>query len=195
MPTEEREQKIKKVVNSRQDAIVILEDIYDPHNAMAVMRTCDAFGIQEIHLIFEKGKEFDPREIGKSSSSSSNKWLDFHFYDSTENCLKDLKAKGYEIYATALEKKSEKLTDIKFEAKKIAFIFGNEKRGLSEKAIELADKTIEIPMVGMVQSLNLSVTAAICIYELYSQRLSSDYSEYQLSQNARNQLLESFLER
>lgn len=164
-----REEKIKKVIEQRQKGIVILEDIHDPHNAAAVWRSADAFGIQKIYLIFEKEKAFNPKKIGKASSASANKWLDFEIFTSTEECLKKVKSEGYTVYATVLDREAETIYKTDF-PENPAIMFGNEHRGLSEEAINLADKKIYVPMRGMVQSLNLSVTAGICLYELTRQR-------------------------
>lgn len=161
---EERKEKIEKMERERQKAIVILEDIHDPHNAAAVWRSCDAFGIGTVYLIFNKEKKFNPKNVGKASSSSANKWLDFKIFYSSEECLREIKNKGYKIYATLLDKEAGSIYKTKF-TEKTAIMFGNEHAGLSEAAIKLADKKIYIPMRGMVQSLNLSVTAGICLFE------------------------------
>lgn len=167
---ETREEKIKRVIDNRQEGIIVLEDIHDPHNAAAVWRTADAFGFQKIYLIFEKEKEFDPNFIGKKSSSSANKWLNFKIFKSTRECFEELKKEGFKTYATVLDKEAKGLTEINLKEKKIAMVFGNEHRGLSEEAVKLADEKIYIPMKGMVQSLNLSVTAAIVMFEANRQR-------------------------
>ena len=195
MRSPERIAKTKRVAENRQQGAIILEDIYDPHNAQAVFRTCDAFGFQNIHLIFEKGTRFDPRAIGKSTSSSANKWVDFHTYDSTEECLEKLKADGYEILATVLADDSEGLFDAKFSNPKTALMLGNEKRGLSEKAVKLADRKIIIPMSGMIQSLNLSVTAAICMYEITRQRHELGMEDFLISSEQQHALHEELLTR
>jgi tRNA (guanosine-2'-O-)-methyltransferase len=174
MATEKRLDKIENIVkNRRKDIVVVLEDIYDPHNAQAVFRSCDAFGIQNIYIIFENQKPFDPRSIGKSISTSSNKWLDFFIYYSTKKCLNYLKQKGYTIIATSLDKGTDVLFGHKFQEKKIALIFGNEHAGLSRRALDVADKKLMIPMQGMVQSFNLSVSAGIFLFEVTRQKQKS----------------------
>lgn len=180
-------QKIRTSASRRQEGIVVLEDIYDPHNAAAVLRSCEAFGIQKVYFIqhhflkvksgagfiFEKGKKFNPKKIGKATSSSANKWLDFEVFDSTKKCFKKLKRQGYSIVATVLDDKAKSIFRTKFTKPKIALCIGNEHAGLSAEAIELSDQRIYIPMRGFVQSLNLSVTAAICLFELSRQRQES----------------------
>lgn len=194
MPTKERLAKLKKAVETRQkDLVVVLEDIHDPHNAAAVFRTCDALGIQNVYLIFEEEKSFNPRRVGKVSSASANKWLDFYTYHSTAGCLKDLKKKGYQIFATALAPGAQSIFKTDFKNQKVALLLGNEHRGLSAQALELADKKIILPMRGMVQSLNLSVTAAIFLYEAVRQRQSQ--SNRFLSKKESQKLLKDFIRR
>ena len=168
--TPQREEKLKKVLASRQQGVVVLEDIHDPHNAAAIFRTCDAFGIQKVCLIFEQEKRFNPRRAGSLSSASANKWLDFEIFTSTKRCLNTLKRRGYHIIATALDEKAKPFRKAKFIKPKTALLFGNEHRGLSIEAIRLAHETVYISMKGLVQSLNLSVTAAICLAEMERQR-------------------------
>ena len=166
---QEREQKIAALKKNKNELVVILEDIHDPHNAAAVWRSSDAFGVKKICLIFKEEKKFNPKTVGKTSSSSANKWLDFEIFDTTEECLKKIKSEGYKIYATILDKKSKSIFGTKFN-KKTAIMFGNEHRGLSIEAVKLADEKVYIPMRGMVQSLNLSVTAGICLFEYNRQK-------------------------
>jgi tRNA (guanosine-2'-O-)-methyltransferase len=195
MPTSARQRKIAEVVSSRQEGIVVLEDIHDPHNAEAVFRSCEAFGFQQVYLIFEQEERFNPKKIGKATSSSANKWLDFSLYNSTEACLRGLKKEGYQIIATVLDEKAENLFSTQIKESKIALLLGNEHRGLSEKALSLADRRIIIPMRGMVQSLNLSVTAAIFLYEITRQRLAYGMENYLLPSERQHQLEKDFLRR
>ena len=186
---EKRLAKIKQVVSKRQNLIVVLEDIHDPHNAQAVIRSCDAFGVQNVYFIFDQEKRFNAKKIGKSSSSSANKWLDFKFFDKTEDCFRDLKNQGYKIFATALSEQAQSIYDFDFSAtQKIALVLGNEHRGLSEFAVQHADQTLMIPMFGMVQSLNLSVTAALFIYEITKQRLEAGYTSYVFNDHEKQSL-------
>lgn len=166
---------------------MVLEDVHDPHNAAAVLRTCDAFGIQKVCFIFEQEKRYSPKRVGRTTSSSASKWLDFAVYTSTRECFRDLHRQGFEIYATALSGKSHSLYKTRFKKPKVALCFGNEHRGLSETAIKLSDRVLHIPMEGFVQSLNLSVTAAICLYELARQRQAKK-TTYLLPKRAQAQL-------
>lgn len=174
MISQRRLKRIREVVGLRQrDFVVVLEDIHDPHNAAAVLRTCEAFGIASVYFIFQQEKSYNPKKVGKSSSASANKWLDIRVFRSTAECLRGLKRAGYVFFATALQARAQSIFQADFARKKIALLFGNEHRGLSQAALQGSDKILKIPMRGMVQSLNLSVTAAICVYEVTRQRLAS----------------------
>ena len=169
--TPERESRITAVAGARQAGfVVVLEDIHDPHNAAAIMRTCDAFGIQHLGLVFEKEKPFNPRQVGKVSSSSANRWLSFKKFGSSKECLDELKAEEFIILATTLHggAKDPYTTDLAFE--KVALVIGNEHRGVSDVFIEGADMLLTLPMHGFVESLNVSVAAALCIAEIRRQR-------------------------
>ncbi|MFA6518156.1 MAG: RNA methyltransferase [Candidatus Shapirobacteria bacterium] len=185
---ENRQEKIERVIGNRREGVVVLEDIHDPHNAAAVWRSCDAFGWQKVYLIFDKEIPFNPKKVGKASSSSANKWLTFKIFKSTKECFEELKKDGFEIYATVLDEGSKGLWETKFRNKKTAIALGNEHRGLSETAVKLADRKIYIPMRGMVQSLNLSVTAGIVLAEAERQR-NSDPRSWMLDLREKEELL------
>jgi len=197
MPTPERLEKVTRAVNERRKGIILLEDIHDKHNVEAVFRSCDAFGIQMIYIIFDKERPFDPRLVGRNSSSSANKWIDFKIFTKTEDAYAELKAEGYKIYATALSSNAESIYDADLiSSDKVAFALGNENRGLSEYAVKAADHCIIIPMLGMIQSLNLSVTASICMFELNRQRLASKrLADFLLAEPERSSLIQDFLSR
>lgn len=188
MISEHRLNRIKQVATSRQQGVVVLEDLHDPHNAAAVLRTCDAFGVQKVCFIFEKQERYNPKKVGKSTSSSANKWLDFEVFTSTEDCFKKLKKQGYTIVGTVLDEKAKSIIKTKFTNPKTALVFGNEHIGLSQYAIENSDSHIYIPMQGFVQSLNLSVTAAILMYEVFRQRVR-DTKNYLLSKKEQGELI------
>lgn len=194
--SKKRLQKIETVARNRQkDFVVVLEDIYDPHNAGAIIRTCDGLGIQKVYFIFDEVNPYNPRKVGKVSSSSANKWLEFKVFKSAKRCLNKLKRDGYEIYATVLDEEAENLNKTDFlKSKKLAILVGNESRGLSKKAIDLADKKIYIPMRGMVQSFNVSVTAAIFLYEVTRQRMDKP-KKYLLPPKEREKLVRDFIKR
>ena len=166
-----RQQKLQQVASQRQAGfIVVLEDIHDPHNAAAILRTCDAFGVQDVWFIFNKEKAYNPKRVGKSSSSSANKWLTFRIFKSVAECKAALKRLKYESVGTVLRPGAEDFTKVKLTTKRIALWVGNEHAGLSEQAIEACDRLLMLPMRGFVESLNVSVMTAICIYEVTRQR-------------------------
>jgi tRNA (guanosine-2'-O-)-methyltransferase len=194
MPTPERTEKIQRAAHGRQQGVVVIEDPYDPHNGLAVVRSCEAFGIQRVCFIFREEAKFNPKRLGKSTSSSANKWLDFSLYDSTQTCLNELKADGYEIVATVLDETAESLYTARLEQPKTAILLGNEHRGLSPEAVALADRKLYVPMQGFVQSLNLSVTASIVLYELTRQRMERGMEPYLLPEGERHALAKRFAE-
>lgn len=167
--TEKRLNKFRKVTGQRQKYLtVILENIHDAHNVSAVLRTADSVGIDKIYLVYNQ--ETFPR-ISRISSASAKKWIEVVKFKSVKDCYTDLKKDRYNIYSTGMGtgKKSYSLYELDL-TKRVALVFGNEHRGLSEEAVNLSDKNFLIPMKGMVQSLNVSVSAAVCLYEALRQR-------------------------
>jgi len=176
--TEKRTNKIISVINARQKSLhVVLENIHDPHNVSAIFRTCDSVGVGKVSLVYNK-EEF-PR-IGKKSSASAYKWVEKEKYKSVRDCYSSLKENGFNIFVSSISSESKSIYDLDL-SQKAAIVFGNEHRGVSKEAEELADEKFIIPMYGMVQSLNVSVAAAITLYEALRQRLIKamfDKSEY-----------------
>ena len=166
--TEAREQKLKSVLSKRQpDLTVVIENVHDPHNVSAILRSADAVGVKEIQLIYTVEKF--PR-LGKKSSASATKWVERRKFGSIKECYDQLHKEGFKIYATHLSTNSKSLYDLNL-TKKVALVFGNEHHGVSDEAAELADGNFLIPMVGMIQSLNVSVACAVTLYEAMRQRL------------------------
>ncbi|MEK7623110.1 MAG: RNA methyltransferase [Patescibacteria group bacterium] len=195
MTVDARREKIERVVQNRQrGVVVVLEDIHDPHNVAAILRTCDAFGFQQIVCVYEKEEYVNPKRVGKSSSSSANKWLDFTIYRSSAECASALKKAGYRLFVTMLDATAQSLYDTDMTTEPIALVFGNEHRGVSDVMCQASDVKLYIPMRGMVQSLNVSVTAAICLSELSRQRGASK-KDYSLPKKEREKLAEDFLKR
>lgn len=195
MVTERRRAKVNEVVAQRQRGVIVLEDVADPHNAAAVLRTSEALGFQKVCYVFEANEPYNPRRIGKESSGSANKWLDFAIYRSTAACLADLKAAGHETIATVADGDAESILEADLATPHIALMFGNEHRGLSETAVGMADRHLTIPLRGMVRSLNLSVAAAICLFEITRQRCRSGPDAFRLPDDERAALAEAFLDR
>ncbi|MBI4032387.1 RNA methyltransferase [Candidatus Berkelbacteria bacterium] len=191
----ERRQKIERVASQRQAGLtLVLEDIHDPHNAAAILRTADAFGIQTVHFVFNQEAPYNPRRVGKSSSSSANLWLDFVRHASIDDCVAALKADGDQLVATALTDKAMDLYTADLSAERIAILLGNEHAGLSPRALELADTVVQLPMRGFVQSLNVSVTAALVIAEVTRQR-RPNMERYLLNKAEQTALVSAWLER
>jgi tRNA (guanosine-2'-O-)-methyltransferase len=156
----ERKTRIDEVVANRTRTLtVVMEAFGDPQNVNAVLRTCEAFGVQEVHAIEGPMKPWDRN---KKITQNADKWLDVRRWRSTRDCLAHLEADGFAIYATYLDARAQPLGTLPF-AGKVALVFGNEHRGVSPDALALADATYAIPMRGFVQSLNVSVAAAISI--------------------------------
>ena len=188
-------QRYREVAAQRQQGVVVLEDIHDPHNAEAVFRSCDAFGFQRVCLVFDQEEPFDPRAVGKLTSSSANKWLDFDVYSSVRACIEELHGDGYEVVATVAAGEAEAIFEADLAAPRIAVMLGNENRGLSPEAVALADRRVTIPMTGMVRSLNLSVTAALLLYEVTRQRRRAGFEPYLLPPHERESLRQSLGQR
>ena len=172
--TEKRKNLFRQILKNRtRHFTVVLEDIYQQHNSSAVIRSCEIFGIQDVHVIENKYIS----NVSKNIAKGSQKWLSFHNYKKETNntiaCLNSLKGKGYQLIATSPHHNSCLLHDFDI-TKKSAFIFGVEKTGVSKEVIKNADGILKIPMAGFTESLNISVAAAIILGNLtYKLRTSS----------------------
>src|SRR6185312_9529066 len=166
--TPERQQRLTQVLDKRQnDLTVVLENVFDPHNISAVMRTADAVGIQEISVL---NSRIGPhKKWGAKSSSSAAKWLTIKQYSDPAACFTELRRKYDLILTTHLSTEAISLYEIDF-TKSIALVFGNEHDGVSEEIREMADGNFIIPQVGIIRSLNISVACAITLYEAFRQK-------------------------
>jgi len=166
--TEKRKNKIISVISSQQHSLrMVLENIHDPHNVSAIFRTCDAAGVPKVSLLYN----IEPfPKIGKKSSASAFKWVEKDKYTEAKTCFDELHKQGYKIYVSAINEDAKSLYKLDL-TQKVAIVLGNEHRGISDEAAELADEKFQIPMFGMVQSLNVSVAAAIILYEAVRQRI------------------------
>jgi tRNA (guanosine-2'-O-)-methyltransferase len=165
---EVRREKLQQVLNKRQFNItVVMENVHDPHNISAVMRTCDAVGIQDIYILNTKIPEH--KKFGAKSSSSAAKWLTIHTFSDTSACITALRKKYNKIYTTHLTDNATQLYNLDL-TDSIALVFGNEHAGVSDEIRSLADGNFIIPQVGIIQSLNISVACAVTIYEAYRQK-------------------------
>ncbi len=192
--TTSRIEKIKRVLSNRtSDITVVLENVNDPHNLSAVLRSCDAIGILRVHLLYY-GKQPIPK-ISETSSASAAKWIYTEFHDSVKKCFELLRSEGKKIYTTNMSQPAVSLYELDL-TKPVAFVFGNEHDGVSDEAFEFSDCNFLIPQVGMIQCLNISVAAAVTLYEAFRQRIEAGfYSEQQLDDERINRLMNEWLEK
>jgi tRNA (guanosine-2'-O-)-methyltransferase len=174
--TPERRHKLLNVLHKRQNNLtVVLENVFDPHNVSAVMRTCDSIGIQDIYIL--NNRIAPHKKWGFRSSSSAYKWLTVHQFTDVEACMQQLRNNYSKIFTTFLGPGSIGLYDIDF-TESIALVFGNEHFGVSEEIRAQADGNFVIPQQGIIQSLNISVACAVTIYEAYRQKsLAGHYTQ------------------
>ena len=171
--TPERYQRLDGVLNKRQfNLTVVLENVMDPHNISAVMRTCDAVGIQEIFVL----NTVIPRhkKWGSKSSSSAAKWLTIHQFNDLDLCVNTLRQRYKKLYSTHLGKESKDLYEMNL-TEDLALIFGNEHAGVSEELNARMDGNFIIPQMGIIQSLNISVACAVTIYEALRQKRNAGH--------------------
>ena len=166
--TPERSERLNSVLKKRQpDLTVVLENVFDPHNISAVMRTCDAVGIQDIYILNNKIPPH--RKWGDKSSSSAAKWLTIYQFTDAAECFAALRKIYKKIYTTHLSNDAVGLYDLNL-TEPVALVFGNEHSGVSEEIIALADGNFIIPQVGIIKSLNISVACAVSLYEAFRQK-------------------------
>lgn len=185
--TPERKFRIEHVLSHRQnDLTVVLENVFDPHNISAVMRSCDAVGIQEIYVLNTKIPRHE--KWGSRSSSSAAKWLTIHQYEDAQECFAHLRQRYSRILTTHLSSDAVSLYQLDL-TQSIALVFGNEHAGVSEEIRDLADGNFIIPQVGMIQSLNISVACAISVYEAFRQKTNAGhYIQQKLSSSEHQDL-------
>jgi len=177
--TPERNDRLNAVLNKRQpDLTVVLENVFDPHNISAVMRTADAVGIQDIYILNDKIPPH--KKWGAKSSSSAAKWLSVHQFTDADECFEALRKRFDKIYTTHLSSDAVSLHELDLTTS-VALIFGNEHSGVSEGIIAKADGNFIIPQVGIIKSLNISVACAVSLYEAYRQKNNAGhYDEIKL---------------
>ncbi len=179
--TEHKRALMEKVLAQRTNFVtVVLEDIYQPHNASAVVRSADCFGIQQVHIIEGRNKyNANPQVL-----RGSGKWVDIVKHSGTENntatCFEALKEKGYQLVGTTPHKEGIDLPGFTVD-RPVALVFGTEETGLSDYAMEHVDSYLRIPMYGFTESFNLSVSAAICLYQIMT-NLQASSTHYRLSE-------------
>ena len=193
--SDKRRTLFHKVLDDRtRHFTVAIEDIYQPHNASAVVRSCEIFGIQDVHVIQNKYKFYASNQVAKGAQ----KWLNFNLFKEKETnntlaCINDLRSKGYKIIATTPHNESCLLQDFDI-SQKSAFFFGVEKEGLSKDVMENADGFLKIPMVGFTESLNISVATAIILQSMNEKLKKSDVN-WQLTETEKNELYLEWLQK
>lgn len=174
--TDRRKDLFEKVIANRTNFFTVAtQDVYQLHNTSAVIRSCDVFGIQNIHVV----EEVNLKKIDREIAMGAQKWVDINRYTSTANCIGRLREKGFRIVATSPHK-GTMLQDFDI-SKPAALFFGTETKGLSEEVMEEADEFLQIPMVGFTESLNISVSAAIILQDITA-RLRRSSLNWQLSE-------------
>lgn len=189
--TPERREKLLMVLSKRQpDLTVVLENVFDPHNISAVMRTCDAVGIQEVFILNTKIPRH--KKWGAKSSSSAAKWLTVHQFENTAECFSSLRKRYSRILTTHLSSDAIGLHEINM-TEPIALVFGNEHSGVSDEIRALADGNFIIPQVGIIQSLNISVACAVTLYEAFRQKnLAGHYNRDNMDHVMKQELLKEW---
>lgn len=187
--SEQRRTKFETNVRNRTRYITIaVEDIFQAHNASAVLRSAECFGIQDVHIIENRNRYRPSADV----AMGAEKWLSLHHYNQNENntlaCIQNLRQKGYRIVATTPHEKDQLVEDLSIEQGPIALFFGTEIEGISDLVRENADEFVKIPMYGFTESFNISVSAAICLYELKKRLLKSSVN-WQLHSSEIEELL------
>jgi len=180
---------LQRVLDKRQDDLtVIFENVNDPHNIAAVLRTCDAVGISEVYVL--NTRENKHKRFSRTASSSANKWIKVHSFSEVKSCFEAVRLKYPTIYSTHLGEDSKDLYDLNLTAP-TALVFGNEKDGVSADCLPYCDGNFIIPQVGMIESLNISVACAVSVYEAFRQkRLQHHYNASRLKEASRQQIME-----
>jgi tRNA (guanosine-2'-O-)-methyltransferase len=187
--TDRRNELFRRIAGQRTRYItVVLEDIFQSHNASAVLRSCEVFGIQDVHFIENRFQY----ELNPDIALGSWKWLTLNRYagspENTTACLTKLKSEGYRIIATTPHKRDTTAVNLDLEKGKVALLFGTELEGLSANALSMADEFLKIPMVGFTESLNISVSTALIVHQL-TERLRNSSIKWQLEENEITTLL------
>ena len=174
--TQNKQDKMDTVIANRTRHVsLVLEDIFQPHNASAIVRSTECFGVQDIHVVADRNKFAATEGIALGASQ----WLSIKQYDETEACFAQLKKQGYRIVATTPHTNACFLSELPLDGK-LALVFGTELEGLSKQALEHADEFVKIPMVGFTESFNVSVSVALSLYDT-TQRLRASSIDWKLS--------------
>jgi len=185
--TPQRFNRLTSVLNHRQpDLTVVLENVFDPHNVSAVMRTCDAVGIQDVYILNDRIPPH--KKWGYKSSSTAAEWLSVYQFDDAEKCFDEVKKKYSKIYTSHLGEKSADMYSMDL-TQSIALVFGNETFGVSDNIRKISDGDFIIPQTGIIKSLNISVACAVTLYEAYRQKKEKGhYNSPRFPENRINEL-------
>jgi len=171
-----------------------MENVHDPHNVSAILRSCDGVGVLRTHAVYSI-EEPPPGAFARQTSASAAKWVEVERHPSLADCYERLRAEGFTILVTSIGPDARPLYDYDFRVP-VALVLGNEMRGVSARARDLADGAIQIPMAGMVESLNVSVACAVCLYEAFRQRAAAgDYDFPKLDPDRLRDLEEDWIRR
>ena len=183
-----KKQLINKILEYRtRHVTVVLEDIFQPHNASAVIRSCDCFGIQDLHIVENRNEYI----LNPNVTQGSSKWVDLIRHNqsaqqNTINCLKGLKDKGYQLIATSPKEQGLNIHELPLD-QKIALVFGTELEGLTEEALSLCDQMVRIPMFGFTESFNISVSVALCLHTVIN-KLHNTNIDWQLDHETKQHI-------
>ena len=180
--TPQRFNRLTSVLNHRQpDITVVLENVFDPHNVSAVMRTCDAVGIQDIYILNDRIPPH--KKWGYRSSSTAAEWLSVHQFTNADECFGEIKKKYDKVYTSHLGENASDVYSMDL-TQSVALVFGNETFGVSDNIRKYADGDFIIPQVGIIKSLNISVACAVTLYEAFRQKKQKGhYDQSRLSEN------------
>jgi tRNA (guanosine-2'-O-)-methyltransferase len=186
MISPERKGKVGKVLNQRQpDLAVVMENVFDPHNVSAIMRSCDAVGIQEVYILITEVPDY--KKFSAKSSAGAASWLTSYRFSDVKTCMEALKKKYTQIMGTHLSEDATDLYDLDLTVP-TALVFGNEKTGISQECLSYCTGNFMVPQVGMVQSLNVSVACAVTLFEAYRQRKAVGFYERTAAAYTTNEL-------
>ena len=193
--TAERSERLERVLSQRtRHVTVVLENLHKAHNASAILRSCDSFGVQDLHIIDTK-RQYG---ISNTATSGAHQWITHHFYEAENNrenlasCFASLREKGYRVYASTLREGAMPIDALPVVDHRVALLFGTELFGLTDEAHELADGWVQVPMRGFTDSLNVSVAAAICIQHTTTQ-IRARGVDWELGEQERASLLVQWL--
>jgi len=183
--------RIQSVLEQRLGAVrVVLEDLHHPHNMSAVLRSCDAFGVQYVHAV-EEPENFT---VSRRITLGTQKWLTLRRHDTIAGCAEELRGAGFRLFAAVLNPQAVPLDRIPVDTP-VALVFGNERAGVSSSALDLCDGSYTIPMLGFAQSLNISVAAAISLYSLTARVRQHRPDRGLLTAEEKARVIESWLPR